>query len=171
MERSEPELSESPLSLSREGSFFSLTSGNSAYVTAPESLGSERVGDAEGPSRDRRHSSTSTNSSTTLGESLGSEEARDDRSSGSIPSSEIETNGNGEEETESSSHQDTPFEVKQDVSRICNDIAEAIQPDTKKKAEINLAIAGKSLDSLRKLAVSDGGLLSSESISPLLHDS
>jgi len=166
---SEADGSDSPL-MSRDGSFFSLTSGNSVYVTAPESVAStngstpeQKKRNRSSPNIDRRGSVKSNNSTTTLGE------GEDTENLWSSVESSLSHNGN--EEADDPNTNVTPFKIKEDVSRICNDIAEAIQPDVRKKAQINFALAAKSRDSLselKRLAISEGGLLSSKYFYPIV---
>ena len=64
----------------------------------------------------------------------------------------------GEEDEEAGS--EGMVEIQEDVLKLCNDIAEAQQPDFQKQAEIERACF-ENIRELRSLAISEAGLLSS----------
>lgn len=170
---------------SRDGSFSSVTSSSATYHTAREdtnnssSINSSSLyvtpagsGDLrpefyiakKGEASRRRESSTTTtdsNSATLEADSL--------HSGGSSGMGE-EIFGDEEEEVGldgarlslSSSTSDNAIEVREDISRICNTIAESEDLDRDKKTEIEQALKLGDLYKLGKLATTSGGLLSSK---------
>jgi len=170
---SEPDLrlkneADSDQPLSREDSFFSLTStstaANSVYYSARESL-SDDLNEAKGSKNVLERPKTLSSSIPTSGESstLGSmtsfngiEGANEDVNGSSARSSP--------ENDSATSSTYNNNEVKADLTRICSEIAEVIPEDSTKRASILLAIKSENVEELKKLAVSEGGFLSSKFI-------
>ncbi|CAL8069265.1 unnamed protein product [Orchesella dallaii] len=168
---------------SRESSFFSLTSGNSVYFSAKDSLNASEDGGGEKSSRSpdstpvaqRKHQLNFTSS---LGDgedesSITGSDVPSAASSATLEEAESMTsfsdagdycsNGNGSMDDLNPikrSPSTSSVEVRKGISRLCSTIANSDSFDMSKKKEIEEALASKDLRSLRKLAMSTGGLLS-----------
>ena len=75
---------------------------------------------------------------------------------------EWEEDGDREGDEDEDGESEEMIEVQEDVLKLCNDIAEAQQPDFQKQAEIERACF-ENVRELRSLAISEAGLLSSKS--------
>lgn len=176
---------------SRDSSFFSLTSGNSVYFSAKDNL-SSGDGSGEKPVSPHQKEDvpsvpvanqqrpklnlpyekgesgvddeSSVNGSGPLsgGSSTTLEEADSMTSFSDAADYSIE---NGESEDSypvKRTPSTTSVEVKKGISRLCSDIANTDSVHIAKKKAIEEALSLKDISSLRKLAVSTGGLLSSK---------
>lgn len=175
---------------SRDSSFFSLTSGNSVYFSAKDTLSNKSDENGSGEKRPILHdtkggSVAAAEMSKARSNSVPDDTETDESASGvesNISSATLEEadslasfsdaaeldspqgNGNGIEgsllKRTSSS---SSVEVKKGISRLCSTIANTDSFDVSKKKQILDTLASLDIVGLGKLAAGKGGLLSSKS--------